>query len=75
MISVEPGASYMLGNVTAILNVPLALVRNRTRSLTDISDSTPDNFRHGDAAFADYLLNFSPAWRIPKKTPVLFNSL
>lgn len=75
VISVEPGVSYMLGNVTATLNVPVALVRNRTRSLTDIADSTPDNFRHGDAAFADYLINFGLAWRIPKKTPVLFNSL
>lgn len=75
VISVEPGLSYMLGNVTATLNVPVALVRNRTRSLTDIIESTPDNFRHGDAAFADYLINFSLAWRIPKKVPLVFNSL
>ena len=67
VISVEPGVSYMLGNVTGTLNVPFALVRNRTRSLTDIADSTPENFRHGDAAFADYLVSFSLAWRIPKK--------
>jgi hypothetical protein len=75
VISVEPGVSYMLGNVTGTLNVPLALIRNRTRSLTDIADSTQDNFRHGDAAFADYLINFSLAWRIPKKAPAVFNTL
>lgn len=75
VISVEPGVSYMLGNVTATLNVPVALVRNRTRSLTDIADSTPDNYRHGDAAFADYLINFGLAWRIPKKVPAVFNTL
>lgn len=75
VVSVEPGVSYMLGNVTGTLNVPVALVRNRTRSLTDIADSTPDNLRHGDAAFADYLINFSLAWRIPKKVPAVFNSL
>ncbi|MFL0684996.1 MAG: hypothetical protein ACJLTB_17585 [Algoriphagus aquaeductus] len=75
VISVEPGVSYMLGNVTATLNVPVALVRNRTRSLTDIADSTPENIRHGDAAFADYLINFGVAWRISKKAPAVFNSL
>ncbi|MBC6366296.1 hypothetical protein [Algoriphagus sp. AK58] len=75
VISVEPGVSYMLGNVTATLNVPVALVRNRTRSLTDIADSTPENIRHGDAAFADYLINFGVAWRISKKEPAVFNSL
>ena len=65
-VSVEPGVSYMLKNVTASLIIPVALVRNRTRSLTDIADSTPTNFRHGDAAFADYLINFGLVWRIPK---------
>lgn len=67
VVSLEPGISYMVKNVTATLNVPIALLRNRTRSLTDIADSTPDNFRHGDAAFADYLINFGIAFRIPKK--------
>ncbi len=75
VISVEPGVSYMLGNVTATLNVPVALVRNRTRSLTDIADSTPDNIRHGDAAFADYLINFGVTWRIPKKIESPFSVL
>ncbi len=75
VISVEPGVSYMLGNVTATLNVPVALIRNRTRSLTDIADSTTDTYRHGDAAFADYLINFGVAWRIPKKADTPFNSL
>ncbi|MFC4874781.1 hypothetical protein [Negadavirga shengliensis] len=73
IVSVEPGVSYMLGNVTASLNVPIALIRNRTRSLTDIADSTAENYRHGDAAFADYLINFTLAWRIPKKTSDVFN--
>ncbi|MBS4073367.1 MAG: hypothetical protein KGZ90_18720 [Algoriphagus sp.] len=75
VISVEPGISYMVGNITATLNVPVALVRNRTRSLTDIADSTPDNFRHGDAAFADYLINFGVAWRISKKVESPFGTL
>ena len=40
-----------------------------------IADSTPENLRHGDAAFADYLINFGVAWRISKKEPAEFNSL
>ncbi|MEP0714301.1 MAG: hypothetical protein ABJC55_20465 [Algoriphagus sp.] len=75
IISVEPGISYMLGNVTGTLNVPIALFRNRTQSVTDIENSTPDNEVHGDAAFADYLINFTLAVRIPKKAKEVFNSL
>lgn len=75
IISVEPGISYMRGNVTGTLNVPIALFRNRTQSVTDIENSTPEREVHGDAAFADYLINFSLAWRIPKKAPAVFNSI
>ncbi|MFD2034903.1 hypothetical protein ACFSKL_08885 [Belliella marina] len=75
IVSVEPGLSYMLGNFTTTLTVPVALIRNRTRSLTDIADSTPDNRRHGDAAFADYLINVNLAWRIPRKVKEVFNSV
>jgi hypothetical protein len=62
-------------NVTATVNVPIALYRNRTQSVTDIENSTPGNVVHGDAAFADYLVNFTLAWRIPKNVPAVFNSL
>ncbi|WP_439487767.1 transporter [Algoriphagus sp.] len=75
IVSVEPGVSYMLGNVTGTLNVPIALIRNRTQSVTDIENSTPDREVHGDAAFADYLINFTVAVRIPKKAKEVFNSL
>jgi hypothetical protein len=67
IVSVEPGVSYMLGNMTLGLNVPVALLRNRIRSVTDIADSTPENRVHGDAAFADYLINVNLAWRFVKK--------
>jgi hypothetical protein len=72
VISVEPGISYMVKNFTVNLNVPIAIHRNRTRSVTDIDASTPNNYRHGDAAFADYLVNIGVAWRIVKKEPALF---
>ncbi|MDN3688190.1 transporter [Cyclobacterium jeungdonense] len=73
VISIEPGFSYMINNLTINLNVPVALHRNRTRSVTDIAASTPDNYRHGDAAFADYLLNVGLAWRFVKKETSPFN--
>ena len=75
IVSVEPGISYMKGNVTGTLNVPFALIRNRTQSVTDSENSTPDDVVHGDAAFADYLINFTLAVRIPKKITSPFGSL
>lgn len=73
VVSVEPGISYMINNVTLNVNVPVALHRNRTRSVTDIAATSPDNYRHGDAAFADYLINVGLSWRIFKKEPAVFN--
>lgn len=53
-ISVEPGISYSRGPYTFSLAVPYALYRNRTRSVPD--RAIPG--RHGDAAFADYVILF-----------------
>lgn len=53
-ISVEPGISYSRGPYTFALAVPYALYRNRTRSVPD--RAVPG--RHGDAAFADYVILF-----------------
>ncbi|MDQ3805226.1 MAG: hypothetical protein M3416_15535 [Acidobacteriota bacterium] len=50
-ISVEPGVNYTRGRDLWSVSVPIAVERNRRRSVTDIQDG-----RHGDAAFADYLL-------------------
>lgn len=51
-ISAEPGMSYTRGPSTVSLAVPIALYRNRTRSVPD--RMVPG--RHGDAAFADYVI-------------------
>jgi len=51
-ISVEPGLSYSRGPHTLSLAVPVAAYRNRTRSVAD--RLVPG--RHGDAAFADYIV-------------------
>jgi hypothetical protein len=52
-ISVEPGMIYTRGKNTWSVSAPIAVERNRRRSVTDITDG-----RHGDAAFADYVLLF-----------------
>ena len=67
VLSLEPGIAYMHQNFTINLNVPFALRRDRPQSVTDrqteISTGTP---RNGDAAFADYLINFGISYRFPK---------
>lgn len=49
--SIEPGFSYTRGPHTISLLVPVALHRNRTKSVPDI-----ENGDQGDAAFADYVI-------------------
>lgn len=61
IISTEPGISYQRGNVSFSLNIPVALYRNRVKSVSDLAD--PTGQRHGDAAFADYSVNVGVAWR------------
>jgi hypothetical protein len=50
-IDVEPGLIYMKGKNTWNFSIPVPFLRARTRSVPDIIDN-----RHGDAAFADYVL-------------------
>jgi hypothetical protein len=50
-VSVEPGLTYIHGRSSFSVGVPLALYRNRTRSVADRASGG-----HGDAAFADYLV-------------------
>lgn len=58
VISVEPTLTWMRGRHTVTLGVPVAIERNRVRSTVDKLRG-----RHGDAAFADYLLSLSYATR------------
>ncbi|WP_186753631.1 transporter [Echinicola salinicaeni] len=74
-LSVEPGINYAKNKFSINVNVPIALERNRTRSYLDIQNTTPDRYRHGDAAFADYLINIGFAWRITKKISEPFHSM
>ena len=62
IVSVEPGVSWMHRQFNLAVNVPVALYRNRTKSYADKADPTGE--RHGDAAFADYLVSVAMTYRI-----------
>lgn len=64
VLSIEPGASYMKGNLGVNLSVPFAVARNRPQSLTDkATEIATGQPRAGDAAFADYLINVGMTYR------------
>lgn len=68
IISVEPGLNFTKNNFSFNLNVPIALVRSRTQSFEDIERTKETGvFTNGDAAFADYLINFGVSYLIGKK--------
>jgi len=56
-VSAEPTASWSRGHHTVSLAVPIALQRNRQRSVPDLARGS-----HGDAAFADYVV-LAGYWR------------
>ncbi|WP_072032241.1 hypothetical protein [Crocinitomix catalasitica] len=62
--SIEPGISYNKNLWSFNLSVPVAIYRNRIKSQYDLAD--PTGQRHGDAAFADYLINFTFVYKIEK---------
>jgi hypothetical protein len=56
-ISIEPGMSVTVKSWSFSLYTPVAVYRNRERSVPDLQQSAAtETFRHGDAAFADYLV-------------------
>ena len=50
-MSLEPGLQFERGRDLWSISAPIAFERNRRRSTSDIIDN-----RHGDAAFADYII-------------------
>ena len=67
IISAEPSVSYTTGAHTIGVNFPIALERNRTRNTNDraqgINPVTGEKII-GDAAFADWLLSVTYAFRL-----------
>lgn len=64
IVSLEPGLSYQRNALSFSLNVPIALYRNRTQSVDDKRRTAETGeWTQGDAAFADYLVNFTISTR------------
>lgn len=65
IVSVEPGIVYGYKDMLFTLNVPYALIRNRTQSVTDKENTQlTGEYVHGDSAFADYLISVGVNYRI-----------
>ncbi len=81
--SVEPGITYQIGAAQLFATVPVAIVRNRTQSVTDKQYSQKvGTFTQGDAAFADYSINFGISFRfhdvarmVSHSAPDIFNHI
>lgn len=81
--SVEPGISYQIGGAQLFATVPVAVVRNRTQSVTDKQYSEKvGTFTQGDAAFADYSVNVGISFRFndgsrmkDHNAPAIFNHI
>jgi hypothetical protein len=58
IISAEPGATYRFKNFAIYAFVPIAIIRDRTQSVPDLRQTALTGVTaHGDAAFADYVVN------------------
>lgn len=67
ILSVEPSLSYVTGKHFIGVNFPIALERNRTQSVIDKKRTEINGtFTQGDAAFADWLLSITYAFRFTK---------
>ena len=59
VISAEPVVSYKLNKTQFYFSVPVAVQRNRTQSYSDkLRTEKTGVYTQGDAAFADYTINF-----------------
>jgi hypothetical protein len=68
IVSIEPSVYYGWGNHLIGLNVPVAVVRNRTQSQVDKIRSAETGTKvHGDAAFADYLISVGYSFTFARK--------
>ncbi|MBT1702011.1 transporter [Chryseosolibacter indicus] len=67
ILSVEPNLLLTHKTHSFAVNFPIALIRNRTQSLTDKqTQAITGQPRHGDAAFADWLLSVTYAYKFTR---------
>ncbi|MCO5934850.1 hypothetical protein NAF17_04805 [Mucilaginibacter sp. RB4R14] len=65
VLSVEPSVNYSFKRFNIFANVPIAVKRDRTQSVTDKQNSvTTGKYVIGDAAFADYVINFGVSFKL-----------
>jgi hypothetical protein len=64
VLAVEPGANYQYKQFNFYLYAPVAVRRERPQSYPDVLKTNDTGvFSRGDAAFADYSLNFGVGYR------------
>ncbi|MEP6613818.1 MAG: hypothetical protein ABJA76_18075 [Mucilaginibacter sp.] len=64
ILSAEPGVTYRLKKFSVYAFVPVAVMRDRTQSVADMrSTALSGKYAHGDAAFADYVINVGASFR------------
>ena len=67
IISLEPSVVYNTGKHTFGVNVPIALYRNRVQNTIDKTRTElTGTYTIGDAAFADWLLSVTYAYRLTR---------
>lgn len=67
IVSIEPSIGFHSGNHSFGVNVPLAMERNRTQNSIDKARTElTGTYTIGDAAFADWLVSVSYAYRFAK---------
>ncbi|HWD89156.1 MAG TPA: hypothetical protein VG367_13580 [Mucilaginibacter sp.] len=58
ILSAEPAITWRVKKMAIYLDVPIAILRDRTQSIPDIRQTELTRvYTHGDAAFADYVVN------------------
>lgn len=63
-VSAEPGLGFSKSNYSVFASFPIALYRNRIQSFEDKERTQQTGvYRHGDAAFADYLISVGFSYR------------
>ena len=64
VVSAEPSLTYSLKRFNFFANVPIAVYRRRIQSYTDKQNTIKTGvYQVGDAAFADYSLNFGASFK------------
>lgn len=64
ILSAEPGVTYEFKGFALYAYMPIAIIRDRTQSVPDIrTTEITGNYTHGDAAFADYVVNIGATFK------------